>query len=83
MALTKNEINILFVALIILVLGFMIFTVWYVIEHKEEMVNNPFSYGVKKQDLGQCTLTCFKDNEMPPLIFYINSTSFSQQLQGR
>lgn len=84
--LTKKQANNLFIIMIILVVAFMVTTLYFLYTYKEAYTSNPLSYGVKKMNLGQCTLTCFQENNFQPVVLFINSTSitqqFSQQIQN-
>ena len=80
--LTKKQANTLFVVLIIIVIAFMIITINFIYSYKDAITSNPLSYGVKKMNLGQCTMTCYSEGSYQPVSFSINSTSISQDLKG-
>lgn len=82
MNLTSKTANTLFVVLIIVVISFVIFVTYYMINFKEAFTENPFVYGAKKLDLGQCSCSCFDENTPQPISFYFNQTYFEQKLQG-
>jgi len=82
MNLTKSQANALFVMLIIVVFIFVVFAVSYMIKNKEAFTENPFVYGAKKLDLGQCSCACYDGNTPQPISFYFNQSSFQQNLQG-
>jgi len=79
MKLTPKIANRLFVMLIIVVLVFVVFAVSFMLKNKEAFTENPFVYGAKKMDLGQCNCNCYKEDNPQPISFYFNQTSFSQQ----
>ena len=78
MKLNPKTANILFVVLIIVVLGFIAFTVAFMLNYKDTLTNNPFVYGAKKMGLGDCSCQCYNDVDTKPISFYFNQTSFSQ-----
>jgi len=80
--LTKKQANTLFVILILFVIVSLTVIMYYIITYKEAFISNPLSYGVKKMNLGQCTLTCYSEGNYEPKFYQINSTSFSQDLKG-
>ena len=78
MNITKRQANALFVMLIIVVLGFVIFATYFMISNRNAFIENPLVYGAKKMNLGDCYCNCYNDVNAQPLSFYFNSTSFSQ-----
>ena len=80
--LTKKQARYLFVGFIILNLILFCVVIYYLYTYKEAYLSNPLSYGVKKLNLGQCTMTCYSEGNYQPVSFSINSTSFSQDLKG-
>ena len=77
MNLTKKQSDILFLMLIIMVLGFILFAVYYMVSNKEAFTENPFTYGAEKMDLGDCNCVCYNNGFAQPKSLYFNSTSFS------
>lgn len=73
----KKTANILFVGFMIIVLVFMIFVISYMISNKEAFTENPFVYGAKKLNLGNCNCVCYDDIVITPIYLYFNQTSFS------
>ena len=78
LVLTKKQQDLLFVILIIIVFVFITITLLFIYNYKEAITSNPLSYGVKKMNLGQCSMSCFAVGETEPRMFTINSTHFSQ-----
>lgn len=78
MNLTKQQANLLFVVLIIVVLACVIFVTYFMISNREAFMSNPLIYGAKKMNLGECYCTCYNNVNSQPTSFYFNSTSFSQ-----
>ena len=76
--LNKQQANALFVILVIVVLGFVIFATYYMISNREAFTTNPLIYGAEKMNLGECYCNCYDNVNAQPISFYFNSTSFSQ-----
>jgi hypothetical protein len=78
MKLNKKTATTLFVILIIVALLFMILVAYYMISYKEEFTSNPFIYGARKMNLGECYCSCYDDYNANPITFYFNQSSFLQ-----
>ena len=79
MQLTKRTSSILFVVLIIVVLVFVVFTVYYMISNKQAFTENPFIFGAKKMNLGDCNCVCSNGGFTQQQYLYFNQTSFGSQ----
>jgi len=78
MELTKKNANLLFVVLIIVVLGFIVFASYYMISNKQAFTENPFIYGAKKLNLNNCYCTCQGNSGIASQTYlYFNQTSFA------
>jgi uncharacterized protein YxeA len=69
----KRTATFLFVALIIVVVIFMIFTARYMVKNKEAFVENPFIYGANK--MGNVECSCMQNKDIP-IYFAFNDTDF-------
>ena len=79
MKLTKETANRLFVVLIIVVLGFIVFASYYMISNKQAFTENPFIFGAKKMNLGNCNCVCSNGGFTSQQYLYFNQTSFGSQ----
>lgn len=77
MKLTPKSANLLFVGFIILVFVFMIVIFVIIFKHIDVFTENPFIYGAKKMNLGECYCNCFNGINQQPISLKFNSTSLS------
>lgn len=75
MKLTKKQIDIIYLSIIIIVIVFMLFVAYYMITNKEAFLDNPFVYGASKMD-GDVYCSCNQIIGDQRFIFEFNKTDW-------
>jgi len=76
--------NVLYYALVIVVIGGILFLISYTIKNKEAFTENPLVFGAEKMKLGECNCQCYNDIDREPISLYFNQTSvlYSPSYEG-